>query len=154
MSVKVYIDYKLFGSSGWETVEFSPENYFDLDPGEEIEYDCVPDFSHAIDYLDIDITLVSHTRVRVTDNELKKSRTTNSAFWNQGNNSITRRVDEEIGIVDKFTVISMKISDNPPVWETLRIQEDNDVPIIEFHSFITDQDDGTETEEVIYPMEN
>jgi hypothetical protein len=34
----------------------------------------------------------------------------------------------------------------------MRLQKENDVIIVEFHSFITDNEDGSETEKIIYPI--
>jgi DNA primase len=53
--VQISIEYKLNDSSQWHFVDFSPEEYFDLDPDEEVAWDCVPEYNHAIDYLDVDL---------------------------------------------------------------------------------------------------
>jgi hypothetical protein len=49
-------------------------------------------------------------------------------------------------------VITSKVQDNPAVWEIMRLQRENDVPVQEFHSFIADREDGSQSEKIIYPI--
>jgi hypothetical protein len=52
--VGIFLEYKLINSSQWHCVEMSPEDYFDLEPDEEIEWNCIPEYDRGIDYLNID----------------------------------------------------------------------------------------------------
>lgn len=54
MTIEIFIDYRMHGSSEWETVEFTPEEYYDHSYYEEeddpIEWDSVPEWDKAIEY--------------------------------------------------------------------------------------------------------
>lgn len=40
--ITITIKYKLSHSEEWYIVDFLPNEYFDLEPNEQIEWDCVP----------------------------------------------------------------------------------------------------------------
>lgn len=52
---------------------------------------------------------------------------------------------------DWLMVITTKIQERPPVWEILRLQREENSPVFAFHSFITENEDGSETERIVYP---
>lgn len=151
MSLSILLEYRLFDSSEWQTIEMLPEDYFDLEPNEKIEWDCLPLYDNAIGYLDIDPKLVSNTRIRIIDNKANITKVITTTFWNQGKNQIVERIDKGPGIFYWLTILTIKLQDNPPVWEILRIPREDDVAKLEFHSFIQDNEDGSETEKIIYP---
>jgi hypothetical protein len=68
--IDITIEYKLINFSQWQSVKFLPEEYFDLEPDEKIEWDCVPWHNHAIDYLDIELSLVEFTKITLKENNL------------------------------------------------------------------------------------
>jgi hypothetical protein len=160
MSVLVFIDYRFINDTEWHTIEMSPEDYFDLDPDEKIEWNCVPDYDKEIDYLinylNVDPKLVLNTRSRILDDEANISTVVTTTFWNQGENQISERFIKGLGVPDWLPdwlmVITIKIQDNPDVWEIMRLQRENDVPVLEFHSFITENEDGFQSEKIIYPI--
>jgi hypothetical protein len=157
MPVNIFIDYKTSNSSQWETITLTPEEYFDKGyfeqyPEDEFEWNSLPEFDDAIDYIDVDSELITHTRIRVIDDKTKASRTLSTALWNNTENSITERVDKCSDSIDELTVIEIKLQDNPPEYEILRIQKENGVPMLEFHSIITDLEDGSQEERIIYPV--
>jgi hypothetical protein len=158
MTVSIYIDYRLIDSPNWITVSIKPEEYFDKSyfeeyPDEEYEWDSLPEFEDAIDYLDIDLEKVSHTRIRIFDSKNNVSRTFSEALWNNGENYIVERVDKHADKVEELIVLNIKLRENPVEWEILRIQKENGVPVLEFHSVITDNEDGSQKERIIYPIE-
>ncbi|MEG4013604.1 MULTISPECIES: hypothetical protein [unclassified Microcoleus] len=152
MSVSIFIDYKLINDTQWHTIEMSPENYFDLYLDEKIRWDCVPKYDKVIDYLNVDRKQVLNTRLRIIDNEASVTKIITTTFWAQGENTIAERLVRGLEKLYWLMVITTKVQDNPAVWEILRLQKENDVPIVEFHSFITDNEDGSETEKIIYPI--
>jgi hypothetical protein len=160
MSVSVFIDYRLINEPEWHTIEISPEDYFNLDPDEKIAWDCVAEYDKEIDYL-IDCLEVSrkqvlNTRLRIIDDEVNVTQVITTTFWNQGENHIAERLIKGLIIPDLLPdwlmIITTKVQDNPPVWEILRLQRKNEVLVIEFHSFITDNEDGSQSEQIIYPI--
>ncbi|MBE9165303.1 hypothetical protein [Tychonema sp. LEGE 06208] len=152
MSVSIFIDYKLINDTQWHTIEMSPENYFDLYLDETIRWDCVPKYDKVIDYLNVDRKQVSNTTLRIIDDEASVTKIITTTFWDQGENTIAERLVRGLEKSYWLMVITTKVQDNPAVWEILRLQKENDVPIVEFHSFITDNEDGSETEKIIYPI--
>ena len=152
MPISIYLEYKLLTSPEWHTIEFLPEDYFDLDPEEKVEWDSVPEYDDAIDYLDIDPKSVLNTRVRIIDDKANITKVITTTFWNNGENQIAERIDKGPEMFYWLIVITVKLQNDPPVWETLRIERENDVPLIDFHSFIKDNEDGSEAEIKIYPV--
>ncbi len=152
MSVCIFIDYRFINDTEWHTIEISPQDYFDIDPDEKIAWNCVPEYDKVIDYLDVNPKQVLNTRLRIIDDEASVTKVITTTFWNQGENHIAERIIKGLEIPDWLMVMTIKIQDNPPIWEILRLQRKNDVHMLEFHSFITDNEDGSQTEKVIYPI--
>jgi hypothetical protein len=158
MTITIYIDYKIFNSSEWETISLTPEEYFDKEyfeeyPDDEFEWDSVPQFNHAVDYIDVNLELISHTRIRTFDDKIGASRTLSTAFWNNGENSITERIDKYLGNINELLIVEIKLKNNPPEWEIIRSHRKNGVPILEFHSIISEQENGSPKERIIYPTQ-
>ncbi|CBN54039.1 MULTISPECIES: hypothetical protein [Kamptonema] len=153
MSVYIFLEYQLIGSDRWEVIELLPEDYFDLDPDEKIEWDCVSEYNHAVEYLDIEREKLSHTKLKIVDDEANVTEVIKTTFWNDGKNQIDERIiDRDTGGSEWLMVMTIKLQDNPNIWEILRLQRKDDVPILEFHSFITDNEDGSQSERIIYPI--
>jgi hypothetical protein len=158
MTVSIDIDYRLIDSPNWITVSIKPEEYFDKSyfeeyPDEEFEWDSVPELNHAIDYLDVESSMVSHTRIRIFDDKANVNSTLSQTFWNSGENFISERIDKHLDKVEELTILNIKLRENPVEWEVLRIQKEHGVPMLEFHSVITDNEDGSQKERIIYPTE-
>ncbi|HLO48102.1 MAG TPA: hypothetical protein VK211_06740 [Kamptonema sp.] len=154
MSVYIFLEYQLIGSERWEVIEILPEEYFDLDPDEKIEWDCVAMYDKDFEYLDIERQELSHTKLRIVDDEANVTKVITTTFWNNGENLIAERIINRDTGSDWLMVIEIKLQDHPNIWEILRLQRKDEVPIVEFHSFITDNEDGSESEKIIYPIES
>ena len=153
MSVYIFLEYQLIGYERWEVMELLPEEYFDLDPDEKIEWDCVPMYNDDVEYLDVERKELSHTKLRIVDDEANVTQVITTTFWNDGENSIAERIIYgDTGGDGWLMVIEIKLQDNPNIWEILRLQRKDTVPILEFHSFITDNKDGSQSEKIIYPI--
>ncbi len=150
MTIEIFIDYRMHGSSEWETVEFTPEEYYDHsyyeDDDDPIEWDSVPEWDDAIEYLDVDPVLIANTRLRIRDIELGITRTITTTFWNYGHNYITERVDKGSEVIGYVMVLSTRLQDSPVIWEIMRFRRKNDVLEMEFHSFIQDNEDGSQSD--------
>jgi hypothetical protein len=114
MTVTIEIDYKIFNSLDWHTISLTPEEYFDKSyfeeyPDEEYEWDSLPEFEDAIDYLDIDLEKVLHTRIRIFDSIKNVSRTFSEALRNDGENYIVERVDKHVDKIEELTIICIKL---------------------------------------------
>lgn len=157
MTIEIFIDYRMHGSSEWETVEFTPEEYYDHsyyeDDNDPVEWDSVPEWDEAIEYLDVDPVLVANTRLRICDTELGATRTITTIFWNYGRNQIVERIDKEPEGSDYAMIQSVRLQDNPVIWEIMRFKRRDDVLEMEFHSFIQDNEDGSQSEKKVFPAE-
>jgi hypothetical protein len=150
--VHISIEYKLVNSSQWHLVKLLPEDYFDLDVDEEIEWDCVPEYDHAIDYLDIDKTSISCTKISIIDSKAEVTKTITETFWNQGKNRIIERIDKGQKVSYWLMIININLQDNPPISEILRFERDEEnLPKICSHVLIRENENGCEEEKEIYP---
>ncbi|MBD2486471.1 hypothetical protein [Aulosira sp. FACHB-615] len=156
MTLNIFIDYKLINDLQWHIVEMSPEEYFDtslLEEGEQLIWNSIPEYNHAIEYLNIDPSLVSDTRIRVQDSESLKTLTITTTFWNNGNNFIIERIDNALDKAKYVMIIQTKLQEDPTIWEIMRFKKKSDVLELEFHTFIRENEDGSQTEKKIFPKE-
>jgi hypothetical protein len=149
MAVQIFIDYQL-DSMQWHSVELLPEEYFDSTFNETIEWNSVPEWNEAIRYLDVDPESVVKTRIRISDDE-SNTRTITTTFWNCGRNQIVERVDKGSGASSYLMVITTLLQEFPSVWEIIRFKKRENLLDLEFHSFIRDNEDGSQTEKKIFP---
>ena len=153
MTVKIIIKYKTTDEVEWKTVNFLPEEYFDLTINEKTEWNSVPEYDHAIDYLDVDLVSISNTQIRISDDELGIIRLITTTFWHNGQNRVIERVDSGPGISSYLMVITNLLQENPSIWEVIRFGRDNGILNLKFHSFIQDNEDGSEMERKVFPVD-
>lgn len=145
-SVTIKIEYKLDGSETWEFISLSPEDYFDLDEYEQIEIDCIPKYNYAIDYIEQDKEKIINTKITITDKNSNKEKIFLQFYWNKQQNSIVERIDSGENYNDNEIIIETKIQESPPKFEIMRlIRKDGFLAPI-YHGFITDNNDGSQTE--------
>jgi hypothetical protein len=148
-NISITIEYKFINSSEWHNLEFSPDEYFDLDPDENVEWDCVPFYNHAIDYLDVDKSIVQYTRETIIDLKAGVTSIATETFWNNGENRIIT-TNTSGNYLWKETIIEIKLQDYPPTWEILRYAEKENQSVLSYHGLITDNEDGSQDEKIIY----
>lgn len=124
--VRIFLEYKLINSSQWHCVEMSPEDYFDLDPDEEIEWNCIPEYEHGIDYLNIDRASILSTKITIIDPKVEVTKIITETFWNQGQNRIIERIDRGTEVSYFLTIVDIKLQDDPPIYEILRFERDEE----------------------------
>jgi hypothetical protein len=148
-NLTITIKYKFYNSSKWHTVDFSPNEYFDLDADEKAEWDCVPLYNDSLDYLDIEKTLVQYIETTIIDIEATTTQIFTETLWNQGNNRIT---ETDVSGLNSWneTIIQIKLEDNPPTWEILRYRKENNFSKLSYHGLIIDNEDGSQAEKIIY----
>lgn len=153
MVLQIFIDYRMNNSSQWQTVEFSPEEYFDISLDENIEWNSVPEYNHAIEYLNIDTKLVVNTRIRINDSNFGDMTTITTTFWNQGKNFVLERTDKETKVSSYYCLLitNILLQEDPSISEIMRFKKIDGVLEIEFHSFIQDNEDGSQTEKIVFP---
>jgi len=141
--------YKFYNSSKWHTVNFSPNEYFDLDEDEKAEWDCIPLYNDSLDYLDVEKALVQYIETTIVDIKATTTQIFTETLWNQGNNRITE-TDVSGSNSWNETIIEIKLEDNPPTWEILRYRKENNFSKLSYHGLIIDNEDGSQSEKIIY----
>lgn len=151
-TTQVEIGYKLLDSKEWKSVDFSPENYFDLESGEIVNLDSIPFYDHAIDYLVEDLAIqkesVIATKIHLYDKSTKQERLITESFWNYGRNRLIERQDFGDRPYSEI-ILEMLVSEVPEVWEVLRCDRLSGVLSPSYHAKIQDREDGSQVEQHI-----
>ena len=92
-NIQIAIEYKLNNSLHWQSVELTPSEYFDLEPDENIELDCIPKYNHAIEYLNLQPEQIVATKLILVDQTVESKRSIVERFWNAGENRLIERTD-------------------------------------------------------------
>jgi len=142
----VTIEYRTIGSKDWRSVTISPEEYFDLEQGEEIDWDCVPRYNHAIDYLEVGKVALRNTRLTIVDPGAGVTKQINETFWNSGKNRAIERTDKGPQIDYWELILEVSANEASETWEILRLDRSEGVMTPNYHGFIQRLDDGSEVE--------
>jgi hypothetical protein len=143
--VKIIIEYQLTDNKKWESVELTPDKYFDFEPDEKIDLNSVPKYNHAIEYLGSDHHRVGITKLLIIEEASQTKRSIIETFWNKGENRLIERFDSEPNPYWEM-ILEIKVSEVPPVWEILRLGKKDGVMTPWYHAFLQDNDDGSQTE--------
>jgi hypothetical protein len=143
--IDITIDFKRTNSTDWESVRLTPEEFFELEPGETPGLDSVPAHDHAVQYLQFDPRRVRTTRLSIRDPARNDERRIIETFWNDGQNRVIERIDT--GAAPHWEMIlEMHVGEGPTVWEIVRLGREGDVLVPLHHGHITDNQDGSQTE--------
>lgn len=82
-------------------------------------WNSVPEYDRAIEYLDVEPSLGSHTRLRIKDSTIQKFLTITTTFWHHSQNLIIERSDRESG-EPRLVIINTKLQEAPTVWEIMK----------------------------------
>lgn len=145
-NILVKIKYKLFEKETWQTLILSTKEYFDLEEGEQIEVNSVPFFNHAIDYIKQDKEKIEITKIIIEEKDSNKQLIISEVFWNDQNNRIIERTYSNTNIIEQLLITETQIQQNPLVYEIIRATRKDGVLFPEYHGFITEQKDGSQTE--------
>lgn len=144
--VSVVLEYRCIGSKDWQSVSMSPEDYFDLDDGEALSWDCAPQHSHAIDYLEIERRMIRNTKVTISDENLKVTTQITETFWGEGKNRVVERTDAGPSVNYWELIVETMINEMPPTWDILRLDRAEGVVGPNYHGVIVQNNDGSQTE--------
>jgi hypothetical protein len=145
LSMKITIAYKFNHSNSWEYMSLHPDEYFDLEPEEKFTLDSVPKYNHAIEYLNIDITEINATKLSIIDENTENKCLIIEKFWHGGKNRLIERHD--FGDSPYWEMIlEQELTENPAVWEVMRLGKEDEVIVLLYHGFLQDNDDGSQTE--------
>jgi hypothetical protein len=123
----------------------TPEEFFELEPGETPALDGVPAHGHAIQYLKVDPRRVRTTRLLIRDTARNQERRIIETFWNDGQNRAIERFDTGSAPYWEM-ILETQVGQRPTVWEILRLGREGDVLVPLYHGRITDNQDGSQTE--------
>jgi hypothetical protein len=116
------------------TFELSPEAYFDLDPGEDVEINSVPLYLQPFQYVDVDVSELVFVKLHIEIGSEKKI--FNQTFWNQGKNFLTERIDFGKEPYREL-ILTVKIDEKTDTYEVLRLFfSKEDIIIPTYHSLI------------------
>jgi hypothetical protein len=148
-SVSINIKYKLIHEQSWVNIDLTPQEYFDLEEYEDIETDSIPLFNHALDYIKTDKEKVEITQIIIHDSAKQAQITITETFWGNQDNRIIERID--VGTVEEgeLIIVESKIKDIPLIYEVIRFNRKEGILVPEYHGFITQNADGSESEEKI-----
>lgn len=151
-TIQIELGYRLLDSKEWQSIDFSLENYFDIESDELVSLDSIPFYDHAIEYLVQDLEIqkesVMATKVHLCDKSTKQERLITESFWNYGRNRLIERQD--IGDHPYSEIIlEMLVSEVPEVWEVLRCDRLSGVLSPSYHAKIEDCEDGSQVEQHI-----
>lgn len=158
--ITIEFKYKIFGSEEWHIKDISVDEYFDfsmLDEDEILDIDCVPMYTHLIDYFDDKARKIRQIFISLTDKTKNETLQFTQTFWNNQNNSIVERLDSVDGIISYHefiveTLLPTKITRNAEKdYEVLRFSPKEDGIKCWYHGFIHDNADGSQSEICIKP---
>lgn len=144
--VSIKIKYTLIGEEEWHTIDIPPQDYFDLDEGEVIEVDSIPMYNHAIDYIKKDSNKVINTTIIIEGEGNKEKIVINESFWNKQQNRIIEKTYHGIDFREELVIVETKVKEEPVIYEITRAIRKDGILIPVYHGFITENDDGSQTE--------
>jgi hypothetical protein len=150
-AIEITIHYQQVGQAQEQVKTLDLEDYFDLEDDEPADLDSCPRYNHAIEYLDLDPGQVQFTRLTIANHQTQDQRVILEKFWNQGRNRIIERTDLGRSPYAE-TILEIQISQNPPVWEVLRLGQENGSLTPFYHAYLQDNIDGSQTETIVADM--
>ena len=147
--LSIRIDFQSRAKTEPESVSLAPEDYFDLDPGEQPDLDCVPKHYHAADYLLITLEELVFTRVTLFRSKDNASIQITETFWNRGSNRTVERIDLIPDNPYWELIVISTLQEHPPVVEILRLIRNGELISPVSHVIITSREDGSQVEKAI-----
>lgn len=153
MNVSIRLMFRLLGSGTWESISLSPEEYFERDEPAPMGMDALPRFNHAVEYLNVERSMVSHTKLMLCDAATQQTRTITEVFWNRGRNRFIERTDSGMPARGRVLVYEMLRSDSPETWDVVRLEgQDESLEVIS-HAIITANENASESMVSVYPRD-
>jgi hypothetical protein len=153
--VNIEIEYLIRSSKKWKSLDLVPEEYFDLEYNEDTAFDVdsLPKYDDVNQYLKVENQNLECTFVTLENIASKAKRTIKTTFWNEGENQFTEVKQSKDNQSHHEIIYSAQVKKNPIVYEILRCTNKGDIFYPTYHGFITDNPDGTQSEEKIFPID-
>lgn len=155
--ITIEIQYIVQNNQNLQSFFLYPFEYFDLEEDEQIDLDCCPKFNHAFEYINNnhsnfkdEYKNILFTKLLLTDLKHKKHRQITERFWSNGKNKIIERIDLDLTrfkIIFKEIIIETLVTENPPTWEIIRLNQEDGIMLPIFHSFIEEKENGEQIEQ-------
>lgn len=142
---RINFEYLRIQAKETEKFELSVEEYFDLEPGEEVEIDSVPMYLQPYQYIDADISELVFVKLHIEIGSEK--RIFNQTFWNKGENFLTELIDYGKEPYREL-ILSVKVDEEKAIYETLRLFFSKELIVPTYHSLISSDSRGGETEQL------
>ncbi len=153
-NILVWIEYKLVDNVDWKKIELTPDEYFDpLDEEddvnsngsiEEYDFDSVPKYFHAIDYIGCNIWDVEHTKVTILDISKQIKHIQSETFWNGGQNRIILTQTSVPGVSHCEIMVETLIQETPKTIQQVTLKIEDNIPKYQTQIVIKRNEDGSE----------
>jgi hypothetical protein len=143
--------YRSSRNAEWSQIELTPQEYFDPDLDKPLDIDSVPRHDHALAYLNAESSKqITLTRMIVENRSQQKQREIATTYWNEGKNWAAEVKEIHNGNLAYWELIlNTLVSDNPEVWEVLRLGREDGLLTVYSHSVIERRSDGSELDNPI-----
>jgi hypothetical protein len=154
-AISIWIEYKLVNNPDTLKIKMAPEDYFEpLDEDEnpdfdyadeEYEYDSVPKYFHAIEYIGCEISNVEHTKITILDERNGIEYIQSETFWNKGDNRMimTQTLSGDINRYDML--VETLINKEPKTIQQVKFIIENNIPKYQEQIIIQTNEDGSES---------
>jgi hypothetical protein len=121
--MKIDIRYKLIESAEWIHYPISPNQYFEsVDEPRSWEWDDVPRYLHAVDFLPVSKAEVSETELRIWDPDERLRLTICEVLWNSGLNRVIQRTEDNFTLL----IVQFRVTGPPETYHTIRLNREAD----------------------------
>jgi hypothetical protein len=146
--IKITIEYKDMSGSEWKVLEITPDEYFDYDfVDDDLSWESVPLFDNAYEYLPIERKMIQMTKLIIIDEQNEITRKIFESFWDEGNSRVSEVIEEGTGTRRHELILDVLFSKKSNVTQIFRCHKEDGVFKPSYFGLITENDDGTETEE-------
>lgn len=154
-TISILIEYKLVNNLESLKIQIAPEDYFEpLDEDEdqdfnntdeEYDYDSVPKYFHAIEYIGCEISNVEHTKITILDERNGIEYIQSETFWNKGEDRMimTQTLGKEVNRYDML--VETLINRKPKTIQQVKFIIENNIPKYQEQIIIQTNDDGSES---------
>lgn len=148
MNLVISIRFRIRGCQDEQIKSFSPDDFFDLEPGEHPDIESVHKYAHACEYLEFKPNLLEFTELLIESRSLQKRIIIRETFWKKNNRLIERRdyiakiIEYEECIIEIFDCANSGI---------IKFRHGEHSTEIAYHVNITHKGDGSVIERRIHP---
>lgn len=154
-TISIWIEYKLVNDPDFLKIKIAPEDYFEPldeeeDPDfnnadEEYDYDSVPKYFHAIEYIGYEISNVEHTKITILDERNGIEYIQSETFWNKGEDRMimTQTLGKEVNQFDML--VETLINRKPQTIQQVKFIIENNIPKYQEQIIIQTNEDGSES---------